>query len=70
MVILNTKFSRTIVSLGKIGGHSDGKLKTSKLNNEVGNKLVMRYIWSISMYGSEKWTLRKLEWIYLDSWEM
>ena len=28
----------------------------------------MCYVWSIALYGSETWTLRKLERKYLESW--
>jgi hypothetical protein len=38
-------------------------LLTSKLNIELKNKLVRCYIWGIALYGSETWTLRKLEFI-------
>ena len=34
------------------------------------NKLVKCYIWSIALYGSETWILRKLERKYLESFEM
>ena len=33
-------------------------------------KLVRCYVWSIALYGSETWTLRKLERKYLESFEM
>jgi hypothetical protein len=31
------------------------------LNIELGKKLVRRYVWSIALYSSETWTLRKLK---------
>ena len=34
---------------------------TSKLNLELKKKLVRCYVWSIALYDSETWTLRKLE---------
>jgi hypothetical protein len=37
----------------------------SKLNIKLSKKL----IWSIALYGSETWTLRKLELKYLESWK-
>jgi hypothetical protein len=43
---------------------------TSKLNVELMKKLVRCYVWSIALYGSETWTLRKLERKYLESFEM
>jgi hypothetical protein len=42
----------------------------SKLNIELNKKLVRCYVWSIVLYGSETWTLRKLERKYLKSFEM
>ena len=36
-------------------------LLTSKLNIELRKKLVRCYVWSIALYGSETWKLRKLE---------
>ena len=45
-------------------------LLTSKLNIELKKKLVRCYVWSIALYGSESWTLRKLERTYLESFGM
>jgi hypothetical protein len=45
-------------------------LLTSKLNIELKQKLVRCYVWRIALYGSETWTLRKLERKYLESFEM
>ena len=45
-------------------------LLTSKLNIELKKKLVMCCVWSIALYGSETWTLRKLERKYLESFDM
>jgi hypothetical protein len=36
-------------------------LLTSKLNIELINKFVMRCFWSIELYDSETWKLRKFE---------
>jgi hypothetical protein len=33
-------------------------------------KLIKCYIWSIALYGAEKWTLRKIDQKYLESFEM
>ena len=43
---------------------------TSKLNIKLSMKLVRFYVWSIALYVSETWTLRKLERKYLKSFEM
>jgi hypothetical protein len=42
----------------------------SKLDFELRKKLVKFYIWSISLYGAETWTLRKLDQKNLGSFEM
>ena len=43
---------------------------TSDLNIELRKKLAGCYVWSIILYDSEIWTLRKLERKYLKSFEM
>ena len=42
----------------------------SKLNIELRKKLARSYVWSIALYGSETWTLGKLERKYLESFEV
>jgi hypothetical protein len=43
---------------------------TGKLVTELRKKLVRWYVWSIVLYDSETWALRKLERKYLKSFEM
>ena len=45
-------------------------LLTSKLNIDIRKKLVRCYVWSIAIYGSETWVLRKFERKYLENLEM
>ena len=45
-------------------------LLTCKLNIELTKKLVRCYVWSIALYGSETWRVRKLERRNLESFEM
>jgi hypothetical protein len=45
-------------------------ISTSKLEFNLRKKLVKCYIWSIAFYGAEKWTLRKVDQKYLESFEM
>jgi hypothetical protein len=45
-------------------------LFTSKLDLNLRKKLVKCYIWSIALYGAEKWTLRKVDRKCLESFEM
>ena len=46
------------------------RIKIIKLKIELSKKLVKCYVWSIDLYGSETWTLRKLERKYLESFEI
>ena len=43
---------------------------TSKLDLNLRKKLVKCYIWSTSLYGAEKWTLREIDQKYLGRFEM
>ena len=45
-------------------------LFTSKLDLNLGKKLIKCYIWSMALYGAETWTLRAAEQKYLESFEM
>jgi hypothetical protein len=45
-------------------------LLTSKLNIELRKTMVRCYVWSIALYSSETWTLRKLERNSLESFEI
>jgi uncharacterized protein (DUF488 family) len=43
---------------------------TSKLDLNLRKKLAKRYIWSTVLYGTETWTLRKIDQKRLESFEM
>jgi hypothetical protein len=45
-------------------------LSTSKLDLNLRKKLVKCYIWSVTLYGAETWTVQKVDQKYLDSFEM
>ena len=45
-------------------------LFTSKLDLNLRKKLVKCYIWSIVLYGTETWTLQKVDQKYLERIEM
>ena len=55
------------ISIAREAFNRKMSLLTSKLNIELKKKLVRCYVWSIALYGSETWTLRKLECKYLES---
>jgi hypothetical protein len=42
----------------------------SKLDLNLTKKLVKSYIWSNALYGAETWTLRKVDQIYVENFEM
>jgi hypothetical protein len=42
----------------------------SKLDLNLRRKVIKRYIWSIALYGSEKWTFWRVDQKYLKSLEM
>jgi len=43
---------------------------TSKLDLNLRKKLIKCYIWSMTLYGAETWTLRAADQKYLESFEM
>ena len=43
---------------------------TSKLDLNLRKKLIKCYIWSMTFYGAETWTLRAADQKYLESFEM
>jgi hypothetical protein len=45
-------------------------LFASTLDLELRKKLVKCYVWSIALYGAETWTLRAVDQIHLESFEM
>jgi hypothetical protein len=56
--------------MAKAAFNKKKNLFTSKLDLNLRKKLVKCYIWSISLYGAERWTLRKMDKKYLESFEM
>jgi hypothetical protein len=45
-------------------------LFTSKMDLELGKKLVQCYIWSITLYGAETWTVRAVDQKNVESFDM
>jgi hypothetical protein len=50
--------------------NNKGVLVTSKMDLELRKKLVKCYMWSIALYGAETWTLRAVDLIHLENFEM
>jgi hypothetical protein len=61
---------KTRITIAKEAFNRKMSLLTSKLNIELKKKMVRCYVWSIALYGSETWTIRKLECKYLESFEI
>jgi len=58
------------IAMAKAAFNKKRALFTSTLDLELRKKLVMCYIWSISLYGAETWTLRAADQKHLESFEM
>jgi hypothetical protein len=58
------------IATAKAAFNKKKTLFASKLDLNLRKKLVKCYIWSIALYGSETWTLRKVDQKYLESFEM
>jgi predicted GNAT superfamily acetyltransferase len=56
--------------MAKAAFNNKKTLFTSKLDLNLSKKLVKCYIWSVALYGSETWTLGKVDRKYLESFEM
>jgi len=58
------------IAMAKAAFNKKRTLFTSTLDLELRKKLVKCYIWSIVLYGAEKWTLRAVDQKQLESFEM
>jgi hypothetical protein len=58
------------IAMAKAASNKKKNLFTCKLDLNLRKKLVKCYIWSIALYGSETWTLRKIDQKYLENFEM
>ena len=65
-----TKELKMRIGIAKEAFNRKISLWTNKLNIQLRKELVRCYVWSIALYGSENWTLTKLERMYLESFEM
>ena len=73
MITYDAKCTREIkfrIAMAKLVFNRKKIIFTSKLNLNFKNKLVKSYIWSIALYGAEKWTLWKVDQKYQESLEM
>ena len=58
------------IVLAKAAFRNNNTPFTSKLDFSFRKKVVKCYIWSITLYGVETWTLRKVDHTYMESSEM
>jgi hypothetical protein len=58
------------IAMAKAAFNKKKTLFTSKLDLNLRKKLVKCYIWSITLYGAETWTLRKVDQKYPESFEI
>jgi hypothetical protein len=65
-----TREIKSRIAMAKQHSNKKKNLFTSTLDLNLRKKLVKCYIWSIGLYGAEKWTLRKIDQKYLESFEM
>jgi hypothetical protein len=65
-----TREIKSRIAMAKTAFNKKKNLFTSKLELNLRKKLVKCYSWSIALYGAEKWTLRKVDQKYLESFEM
>jgi hypothetical protein len=65
-----TRGIKSRIAMAKAAFNRKTNLCTSKLDLHVRTKLVKCYIWSITLYGAETWTLRKVDQKYLESFQM
>jgi hypothetical protein len=65
-----TREIKSRITVAKAAFNKKKNLFTSKLDINLRKKLVMCFIWSIALYGAEKWTLWKIDEKYLESFEM
>jgi hypothetical protein len=65
-----TREIKSRIAMAKAAFDKKKNIFTSKLDLNLRKELVKCYSWSIALYGSEKWTLRKVDQKYLESFEM
>jgi hypothetical protein len=58
------------IAMAKAAFNKKRALFTSTLDLEIRKKLVKCYVWNITLYGAETWTLRAVDQKLLESFEM
>jgi hypothetical protein len=65
-----TREMKSRIAMAKAALNKNKVLFNSKWDLNLRKKLVKCYIWSITLYGAETWTLRKIDQKYLESFEV
>jgi hypothetical protein len=58
------------IVMAKVAFNKTRTLFTSKMDLELGKKLVKCCVWSIALYGAETWTNRSVDQKYLGTFKM
>ena len=61
---------RTRIARAKEAFSKKRELLTKRMNHKIRKKMIKTLVWSIALYASETWTLRKEEYRKLDALEM
>ena len=56
---------KSTIAMSKAAFNKKKTLFTSKMDSNLGKKLVRSYIWSVALYGAETWTFQKVDQKYL-----
>ena len=58
------------IAMAKAAFNKKKNLFTSKLDLNLGKRLVRCCVWSIALYGAETWALRATDWKHQESFQM
>jgi hypothetical protein len=59
-----------MIAMSKAAFNKKKTLSTCKMDLELRKKLVKCYIWSVTLYGAETWTLRAIDQKHLESFKV
>jgi hypothetical protein len=65
-----TRGIKSRIAVAKAAIKKKNILFTSKFDLNLRKTLVKRYVWSLTFYSAETWTLRKADQKYLENFEM
>ena len=56
--------------MAKVAFNKKRELLTQRMNRKLKKKIIKSVVWSVALYGSETWTLRKEEKERIEAFEM